>query len=183
MKKNNSDTLMTILYCFMAFLAVVAITCGGLAAYGYYRIPIVEAEQQERIAKQQAEQAAMEAEANRQNEQRQQAQAETEQAVEPSMEAVPVAETQPEPENSRPENSSLSVSSNSSGNNSTTLNSDGTYTHDFSGGRLLGTTESDKYHNNDCAGAKKIPPSNEVWFDSIADAEANNYKPCGNCYR
>lgn len=59
----------------------------------------------------------------------------------------------------------------------------GNYYHDFSGGKLLGSKESDKYHNKDCMGAQKIPPENEIWFSSVGEAEASSYKPCGICYR
>lgn len=58
-----------------------------------------------------------------------------------------------------------------------------TYSHDFSNGRLLGSRESDKYHCKDCIAAQKILPGNEVWFDSTDNAAANNYKPCGICYK
>ena len=58
-----------------------------------------------------------------------------------------------------------------------------TYDHDFSNGRLLGTIKSNKYHCKDCAGARKIPPENEIWFTSVSDAETNGYEPCGSCYR
>lgn len=68
-----------------------------------------------------------------------------------------------------------------SGNAGTTLNSNGTYTHDFSGGHVLGTVNSDKYHTYDCSAAKKIPPENEVWYDSAADARADGRDLCGIC--
>lgn len=71
----------------------------------------------------------------------------------------------------------------SSGSRVTTKNLDGTYKHDFSGGRVLGTKTSDKYHNSDCIGARKIPPENEVWYSSVADAVAAGRESCGSCYR
>ena len=58
-----------------------------------------------------------------------------------------------------------------------------TVAHDFSNGKLLGSKESDKYHCEDCIAAQKILPQNEIWFDSVDNAVANNYKPCGICYK
>lgn len=58
-----------------------------------------------------------------------------------------------------------------------------TYSHDFFGGRLLVSRESDKYHCKDCIAAQNILPENEEWFDSAAEAEAQGYKKCGICYR
>ena len=60
----------------------------------------------------------------------------------------------------------------------TVSNGDGTYTHDFSGGRVLITTESNNsgnpvYHTRDCSAAKKIKPENVYWYDSAEDATEN----------
>ena len=80
-------------------------------------------------------------------------------------------------------NSNAVSSNGASGNSATTKKSDGTYQHDFSGGRILGTKESNKYHNSDCIGARKIPPENEVWYNSVSDAVAAGRESCGSCYR
>ncbi len=63
-----------------------------------------------------------------------------------------------------------------------------TYTHDFSGGKVLITKASDNnndpvYHTRDCMAAKKISPSDEYWYDSAKDAEADGRRLCGNCKR
>lgn len=48
-------------------------------------------------------------------------------------------------------------------------------------GRYVGSIDSDKYHNPSCRWVKKILPENEIWFDSVEDAEAQGYSPCGTC--
>lgn len=73
-------------------------------------------------------------------------------------------------------------------NRGTTSNGDGTYTHDFSGGRVLITTQSNNnndpvYHTRDCRSAKIIPPENEFWYASAQAAESANRRLCGNCAR
>lgn len=88
----------------------------------------------------------------------------------------------PKPSNSG-SGSSVGTSGSSGGNAPTAKNSDGTYKHDFSGGRVLGTKNSNKYHNSDCIGARKIPPENEVWYTSVSDAVADGREACGSCYR
>lgn len=50
-------------------------------------------------------------------------------------------------------------------------------------GKLLGTVKSNKYHSYNCQGAQRIPKENEIWFDSVEDAKAAKYEPCGICYR
>ena len=69
-----------------------------------------------------------------------------------------------------------------SGNAGTIQNNDGTYTHDFSGGRMLGTINSDKYHYYDCRAAKTIPPENCVWYNSEDEAKADGRNRCGICW-
>lgn len=75
-----------------------------------------------------------------------------------------------------------------SGNAGTVQNSDGTYSHDFSGGRVLITTQSSNsndpvYHTQDCQAARKIPPENEGWFDSAQAAVDDGRRLCGYCGR
>lgn len=70
-----------------------------------------------------------------------------------------------------------------SGSAGTVRNNDGTYTHDFSGGRMLGTVNSDKYHYYDCRAAKTIPPENCVWYNSEDEAKADGRSRCGICWR
>jgi len=47
--------------------------------------------------------------------------------------------------------------------------------------KFVGSIESDKYHNPGCRWAEKIKPENEIWFDSVEEAKAEGYKPCGTC--
>lgn len=48
-------------------------------------------------------------------------------------------------------------------------------------GQYVGSKNSDKYHYPSCSGAAKIKDSNEVWFDSEAEAIAAGYVPCKIC--
>lgn len=48
-------------------------------------------------------------------------------------------------------------------------------------GKLVGSKNSDKYHLPECAGAKKIKPENQIWFQSEEEAQKAGYKPAGNC--
>lgn len=68
----------------------------------------------------------------------------------------------------------------------TISNGDGTYTHTFSGGRVLITSQSDNngepvYHTKDCQAAKLIPPENEGWYDSAQAAIDAGRRLCGHC--
>ena len=51
-----------------------------------------------------------------------------------------------------------------------------------SSGAYVGSVDSDKYHNPSCRFAKEILPENEIWFDSIEDAQNSGYSPCGGCH-
>ena len=51
-----------------------------------------------------------------------------------------------------------------------------------SSGVYVGSVDSDKYHNPSCRFAKEILPENEIWFDSIEDAQNSGYSPCGCCH-
>lgn len=48
-------------------------------------------------------------------------------------------------------------------------------------GVYIGSTESDKYHKPTCRWAKEIFPSNAIWFDTVDEAKAYGYVPCGVC--
>lgn len=77
-------------------------------------------------------------------------------------------------------------STNTSQSNRTKANGDGTYTHDFSGGKVLATLASDNkgdpvYHTRDCASAKKIAPDDVIWYDSAEAAARDNRRPCKRC--
>lgn len=48
-------------------------------------------------------------------------------------------------------------------------------------GLYVGSVDSDKYHKPTCSHAKKILPGNEIWFQTIEEAKAAGYKPCGVC--
>lgn len=49
------------------------------------------------------------------------------------------------------------------------------------GAQYVGSINSDKYHYPDCKWAERIKPENEIWFDSIKEAEEAGYKPCKAC--
>ncbi len=48
-------------------------------------------------------------------------------------------------------------------------------------GKYVGSKNSNIYHRPSCQWAQKISKSNEIWFSSIADAEAKGYRPCKVC--
>lgn len=48
-------------------------------------------------------------------------------------------------------------------------------------GRYVGSKNSDRYHLPWCSGAQRIADANKVWFASKEEAEAQGYKPAGNC--
>lgn len=48
-------------------------------------------------------------------------------------------------------------------------------------GAYLGSRNSDKYHLPDCRHAGSIAEHNQVWFDSVKEAEAAGYQPCAVC--
>ncbi len=48
-------------------------------------------------------------------------------------------------------------------------------------GTYVGSIESDKYHYPTCRWAEKILKENEIWFDTIDEAKAQGYQPCGVC--
>ena len=54
----------------------------------------------------------------------------------------------------------------------TPVKTDGTY---------VGSVDSDKYHIPGCRFAEKILPENEIWFDTVEEAQAAGYSPCGVC--
>ncbi len=47
--------------------------------------------------------------------------------------------------------------------------------------KYIGSTESDKYHYPSCRYAEKIKPENRIEFNSVAEAQAAGYVPCGVC--
>lgn len=47
--------------------------------------------------------------------------------------------------------------------------------------KYVGSIKSDKYHYPTCTYAKRILEENQIWFESIEEAEAAGYKPCGVC--
>lgn len=48
-------------------------------------------------------------------------------------------------------------------------------------GKYVGSTESNKYHYPTCRYAEKIKEENQIWFDTIEEAEQQGYEPCGVC--
>lgn len=49
-------------------------------------------------------------------------------------------------------------------------------------GTYVGSVDSDKYHIPGCRFAEKILPENEIWFDTIEEAQAAGYTACGVCH-
>lgn len=45
---------------------------------------------------------------------------------------------------------------------------------------FVGSINSDKYHLPDCSWAERIKPANQIWFESIEEAEEMGYQPA-NC--
>lgn len=48
-------------------------------------------------------------------------------------------------------------------------------------GKYVGSIKSDKYHYPHCRWAKKIAPENLIYFNSVQEAKAKGYVPCGTC--
>lgn len=63
--------------------------------------------------------------------------------------------------------------------NTTSSNTDNTIVK--TSGRYVGSLKSDKYHKPTCRHAKNITQYNEIWFDTIEEAAALGYNPCGVC--
>lgn len=49
-------------------------------------------------------------------------------------------------------------------------------------GTYVGSVDSDKYHIPDCRFAERILPENEIWFDTVEEAQAAGYTACGVCH-
>ena len=49
-------------------------------------------------------------------------------------------------------------------------------------GNYVASRDSDKYHYLGCRFAKEILPENRIYFDTVEDAQAANYSPCGSCH-
>ena len=49
------------------------------------------------------------------------------------------------------------------------------------GHAYVGSIERDKYHYPDCRWAKNISPENLIGWDTVEDAQAAGYSPCGTC--
>jgi hypothetical protein len=45
----------------------------------------------------------------------------------------------------------------------------------------VGSILSDKYHRTRCRKGSQIPPENQVFFPSVADARKAGYRPCRIC--
>ena len=57
------------------------------------------------------------------------------------------------------------------------------YDREWKEGYLLGSRDSDKYHDRECSAARKITPENEIWFESEEAAKEAGYSRCGICNR
>lgn len=51
-----------------------------------------------------------------------------------------------------------------------------------SSGTYVGSVDSDKYHIPGCRFAERILPENEIWFDTVEEAQAAGYTACGVCH-
>lgn len=49
------------------------------------------------------------------------------------------------------------------------------------GGTVVASKNSDKYHFPWCSGAVRISEENKIWFSSIKEARAKGYIPASNC--
>lgn len=50
--------------------------------------------------------------------------------------------------------------------------------NDMSKNKLVGSINSNIYHHPDCPWAKKISPTNQIWFDSEEEARKAGYVRC-----
>jgi len=48
-------------------------------------------------------------------------------------------------------------------------------------GKYVGSKNGSSYHLPWCPGAQRILPKNQIWFDTIEEAENAGYNPAGNC--
>jgi len=48
-------------------------------------------------------------------------------------------------------------------------------------GKYVGSIDSNKYHYPTCRLAERILKENEIWFDTVEEAEELGYEPCGIC--
>lgn len=48
-------------------------------------------------------------------------------------------------------------------------------------GKYVGSIDSNKYHYPTCRLAERILKENEIWFDTVKEAEGLGYEPCGVC--
>lgn len=44
-------------------------------------------------------------------------------------------------------------------------------------GKFVGSVNSDLFHDPSCSSSKRIKDSNQVWFESVEDAEKSGYSP------
>lgn len=54
-------------------------------------------------------------------------------------------------------------------------------TENSQNGTYVASKNGSKYHLPWCSGAQRISKSNEIWFDSKAEAEQSGYTPAANC--
>jgi uncharacterized protein YdeI (BOF family) len=62
-----------------------------------------------------------------------------------------------------------------------TIDSPGQGVEEIIEGQLVASKNSDKYHLEDCPGAKRIAEHNKIWFASVEEAIILGYKPAANC--
>ncbi len=44
-------------------------------------------------------------------------------------------------------------------------------------GKFVGSINSDLFHDPSCSSSKRIKPANQIWFDTIEDAQKSGYSP------
>lgn len=48
-------------------------------------------------------------------------------------------------------------------------------------GAYVGSSMSHRYHVPDCLWAEELDRERQVWFATVAEAEAADYEPCSTC--
>ncbi len=57
-----------------------------------------------------------------------------------------------------------------------------TNAHTVKNERVVGSKNGSKYYLSSCSGAKRIHKENEIWFSSVALAQAKGYTPAIRCF-
>ena len=85
---------------------------------------------------------------------------------EPDPQPTPTPQPEPQPEQAEP---------------APTLTPEQAFRESLKQYAYVGSSESDKYHRPTCRWTSKINDGNLVHFDSVEEAQAAGYEPCGTC--